>query len=99
MRSSVGGGWVKTQWRFSASWVWVTDYSYIASIVSSVPFHLYIVLACVENTFLAALLTIIIKKNDYVNLRITSFSFFEQGDFSWSRRTTSYYVDFFILFY
>jgi hypothetical protein len=51
--------------------------------IVSVPFHLYIVLACVENTFLAALLTIIIKKNDYVNLRIlTSFSFFEQGDFS-----------------
>ena len=35
----------------------------------------------VRGEHLSALLTIIIKKN-YVNLRITSFSFFEQGDFS-----------------
>ena len=35
----------------------------------------------VRGEHLSALLTIIIKKN-YVNLIITSFSFFEQGDFS-----------------
>ena len=34
----------------------------------------------VRGEHLSALLTIIIK--NYVNLRITSFSFFEQGDFS-----------------
>ena len=97
-RTSVAqlSGWVKTQISLR-SWVWVSDCSFQqmvwgrAYILSSVPLCKF---WRGEEHFFALL---IIMNN--VNLRITnSISFFEGGDFLWSRTTTSYYVDFCIFY-